>query len=308
MNILNDILNTLNLCGTLYFRTDFSGPWAATVPEIKQAVRFHLVVRGKCTIQFPSGKYLEIVAGDLVLVPNGSSHIISDKADRPAPLLETVLETSGYNGSGVLVIGEGNTEASTQLVCGHFNFRNNADHPLLKAFPEYILITKAMRVEQVWLDDMLKLLVHRLYANEIANTGVVTRLSESVFIEILRIGFSSDSKLDSMLKAFSDKQLSNALKLIHASPETPWTVQLLAKEIGMSRSRFADKFRQLMEIGPMTYLAEWRIQKALSLLEKSKISIQQIASKTGYQSPAAFTRAFSSKVGITPTEYRRSTV
>ena len=157
MDILNDILDTLSLSGALYFRTDFSGPWAATVPNLEQAARFHLVVQGKCTIQFPTGKYLELIPGDLVLVPNGSSHVISDTVNRPAPSLETVLERSGYDGNGILVIGEGDKEASTQLICGHFNFRKNAEHPILKALPEYILITNTMRAEQVWLDDILRL-------------------------------------------------------------------------------------------------------------------------------------------------------
>jgi len=308
MDILNDILDTLNLSGALYFRTDFSGDWAVTVPKFEQAARFHLVVQGECTIQFPSGNHLKLMPGDLVLVPNGSSHVISDELGRTAPPLETVLQTSGYDGNGVLVVGENDTNASTQLICGHFNFRKNAEHPILKALPEHMTISSTMRAEQVWLDDILRLLVRRLFAGEIGAAGVVTRLSESVFIELLRVGVSQSGKLDKILNAFSDKQVGNALELIHSSPENSWTVQLLAKEVGMSRSRFADKFSQLMEVGPMSYLADWRIQKALLLLDKSKISVQQIASKTGYQSPAAFTRAFATKVGITPSQYRQNTL
>jgi len=308
MDILNDIFDTLNLSGALYFRTDFSGPWAITVPDLDQAARFHLVVQGRCVIEFPSGNHLELNPGDLVLVPKGSTHIISDKLGRATAPLETVLDSSGYDGKGVLVIGDRDTKSSTQLICGHFNFRKSADHPILRALPEYMTVTSAFRAEQVWLDDILRLLVRRLFEGDLGSTGVVKRLSESVFIELMRIGFSQSQRLTNILKAFSDKQVGNALELMHLSPENTWTVQQLAKEVGMSRSRFAEKFSQLMDIGPMGYLADWRIQKALFLLDSSKISVQQIALRTGYQSAAAFTRAFVMKVGSTPTEYRQNTI
>ena len=306
MDILDDILNTLNLSGALYFRTNFTGPWAITVPKFEQAARFHLVMQGKCTIQFPSGKTLLLQVGDMVLVPNGNTHIISDEPGRPSTSLETVLKTSNYNGNGVLVTGTGDKKAATQLICGHFNFRRNAGHPILKALPEYMLITGAMRAEQVWLDDILRLVVRRMFSGELGSTGVVTRLTESIFIELLRVGVTQSDKLQQVLQALTDKQLSTAFELMHSAPENSWTVQSLAKEAGMSRSRFADKFSQLMNIGPMSYLAEWRIQKALELLDKSQISIQQIAFKTGYKSPAAFSRAFAAKIGITPSEYRQT--
>lgn len=96
------------------------------------------------------------------------------------------------------------------------------------------------------------------------------------------------------------------MKLIHASPEQSWTALTLAKEIGMSRSRFAEQFNKLIGTGPMTYLSDWRLQKALALLGGSHCSIQQVAIKTGYQSPAAFTRAFTRKLGQTPSEYRQN--
>ncbi|WP_210418796.1 AraC family transcriptional regulator [Aliikangiella coralliicola] len=306
MDVFQDILNTLNLKGALYFRTDFSSPWAIKVPDLPQAARFHLVVQGQCHVSFASGEMTELAAGDLVLIPRGHSHVLANEKTHRAPSLEKVLEKSRYDGKGVLVIGNGDPDASTQMICGHYSFRQGADHPILRALPEYLVTTGTMRAKQPWLDDMLRLIVRRIFSNDVGSDAVVTRLSESVFIELLKIGIEQSERLKQILAGFNDQHISNALELIHAHPEHGWTVQSLAKKIGMSRSRFADRFNQLIGIAPMTYLGDWRIQKALSLLNDSHCSVQQVASKTGYQSPAAFTRAFTGKMGITPTKYRQN--
>ena len=306
MDVLNDILDTLDLKGALYFRTDFCAPWGVTVPELQQAARFHLVVQGNCHVTFPSGAEIDLGPGDLVLIPKGRSHILSDKSGAHAPPLETVLERAGFAGQGVLVWGEGSAHAATQMVCGHLSFRGGADHPLLRALPEYMLARAATRARTPLLDEMLRLVARTVFSGEIGSDAAVTRLSEIVFIELLRAGIAEDPQLGTMLEALRDKQIGRALELIHANPARPWTVEHLAAEIGMSRSRFADRFSSLMGVGPMAYLADWRLQKALALLDDSRCSVQQVATQTGYQSPAAFTRAFAGKFGLPPTEYRRA--
>ncbi|WP_420560012.1 cupin domain-containing protein [Tepidicaulis sp.] len=306
MDVLNDILDTLDLKGALYFRTDFCAPWGVTVPELQQAARFHLVVQGNCHVTFPSGAEIDLGPGDLVLIPKGRSHILSDKSGAHAPPLETVLERAGFAGQGVLVWGEGSAHAATQMVCGHLSFRGGADHPLLRALPEYMLASAATRARTPLLDEMLRLVARTVFSGEIGSDAAVTRLSEIVFIELLRAGIAEDPQLGTMLEALRDKQIGRALELIHANPARPWTVEHLAAEIGMSRSRFADRFSSLMGVGPMAYLADWRLQKALALLDDSRCSVQQVATQTGYQSPAAFTRAFAGKFGLPPTEYRRA--
>ncbi|MGD8325971.1 MAG: AraC family transcriptional regulator [Sphingomonadales bacterium] len=305
MDILNDILDTLDLKGALYFRTDFSGPWAVTVPRLEQAARFHLVVQGHCRVEMESGNAVDLGPGDIVLIPKGRSHILADEAGRKAPQLETVLQDVGYDGEGVLVVGEKDIAASTQMVCGHFNFRSGADHPILRALPEYVLTTASTRAREPWLDEMLRLVTRRVFAEELGSAAAITRLSEIVFIELLRVGINQSNELRAVIEGFRDQQIGRALGLIHARPAEPWTVEKLAAAVGMSRSRFAERFSELVGTGPMAYLSDWRLQKALSLLGMSHVSIQQVAIQTGYQSPAAFSRAFSGKFGVPPTEYRR---
>ena len=306
LDILNDILDTLDLQGVFYFRTDFSAPWAVEVPDLAQAARFHLVVPGTCHARFASGAEVDLMPGDLVLIPRGRGHVLSDRADRAAAALETVLDQSGYDGQGVLVVGQGDPRAATQLICGHFTFRQGADHPLLRALPEFLLTSAALRAKEPWLDEMLRLVTRQVFSQDIGAPASVTRLSEIVFIELLRVGIAQSPGLKSVLEAFRDRQIGRALELIHAEPGNAWTVESLATEVGMSRSRFAERFSDLMGQGPMAYLSDWRLQKALALLDRSRQSVQKIAVQTGYRSPAAFTRAFAGKFGLPPTEYRRN--
>ncbi len=306
MDVLNDILDTLNLKGVLYFRTDFSSPWSVTVPDLNQAARFHLVVQGHCHVQFSDNEEVDLGPGDMVLIPRGRSHILADAACQAAPPLETVLKTVGYKGDGVLVVGEGDPNATTQMVCGHFTFRSGADHPILRALPDYMVTSASIRAREPWLDEMLRLVVRRVFSDEMGSSAAVTRLSEIVFIELLRVGIGQSAELQSILAAFRDRQIGRALQLIHSRPAEPWTVESLAGEVGMSRSRFAERFSELLGTGPMAYLSDWRLQKALSLLDDCRCSVQQVAMQTGYQSPAAFSRAFSGKFGLPPTEYRRN--
>lgn len=306
MDVLDDILDTLNLKGILYFRTDFTPPWAVTVPDLGQAARFHLVVQGGCHVDFASGDSVDLGPGDIVLIPRGRSHVLADRPGRDAPPLERVLESAGFEGHGVFVVGDSDPRASTQMICGHFSFRGGADHPLLRALPEYLVTTTAARARRPWLDEILRLVAQRVFSDEMGSNTAVTRLSEIVFIELLRNGIDQSEDLKSLLEAFGDRQIGRALELIHEQPAHPWTVETLAARVAMSRSRFAERFKDLVGTGPMAYLLDWRLQKALSLLDGSRASVKQVASQTGYQSPAAFSRAFSGRFGLTPSEYRRN--
>ena len=308
MDIIDDIFSTLDLKGALYFRTDFTPPWGTTVPEYKNAARFHLVIQGQCYVRVNNGPSQKIEAGDLILIPRGASHILSDQPVDNAPPLESVLEDAGYTGDGVLTVGSSSKNTSTQLVCGHFTFRTGAAHPIIQAIPEQLKTSNADRAKHPLLDDVLRLISQRIYADELGTTAFIKRLSEIVFIELIRSGIGNDPAMETILKAFTDPKISHSLNLIHAKLSEPWTVEGLATEVAMSRSRFSNRFSELMGIGPMTYLADWRLQKALALLESSRLSVQQIAIQIGYQSASAFTRAFSSKFGNSPTDFRRNLI
>lgn len=305
MDIFDDVMTTLDLKGTLYFKTDFSAPWSVTVPRYENVARFHLVVQGTLVIKVEDRQPITLTAGDIILVPKGAQHILSDVPVSYAPPLETVLKDLNYRGEGVLVAGAGNANASTQLVCGHFSFRPRATHPLITALPDYLVISNAMRARYPLVDDTLRLLTRRMYDGDSGAAAAVVRLSEVVFIEILRSGIDGHSELCSVLDAFSDPKIGHSLRVIHSRLNEDWTVGSLAAEVAMSRSRFADKFSDLVGMAPMTYLADWRMQKALALIENTQITMQQIADQVGFHSPSAFTRAFVGKFGVSPTGMRK---
>jgi AraC-like DNA-binding protein len=306
MDLIDDILTTLNLRGALYFRTDFSGEWGVTVPELQGAARFHLVIHGRCHVRLAGGETVMLAPGDLILIPAGRSHQLSDADGRETPPLETVLEALGYKGDGVLIAGDGDRQASTQMVCGHFSFRNGADHPLLRALPGHLVFTAADRARAPLLDDMLRLITQRIFETRPGSMASVIKLSEAAFIELIRASAVRQGDLTAIMAAFEDRQIARALKSIHERANMAWTVESLAQEAGMSRSRFAERFRDLLGMGPMAYLSEWRLQKALAMLDDTRSSVQQIAVEAGYQSPAAFTRAFASRFGAPPRDYRRA--
>jgi AraC-like DNA-binding protein len=303
MNLIDEIFETLKLQGLLYFRTDFTGPWGVTVPELGAAARFHFVLSGRCFVRV-NEQLLELSAGDLILIPAGKTHSLSHSEKSSCPQLEKVLEQAGYQDQGVLRLGVPDESAATKMLCGHVSFRPGASHPLLDALPAYLHITSQQRAENPILDDVLRLLARCLTNPKQSSDAALTRLAEIIFLEAVKTGAESSRPLENILLAFADDKVSSALKLMHSYPEESWTVERLASQVAMSRSRFADRFSVLMGTGPMSYLAEWRLQRAMQQLSGSRLSVQQIAITTGYKSPSAFTRAFTDRYGVSPSQYR----
>jgi AraC family transcriptional regulator, activator of mtrCDE len=306
MDVLADIFETIQLKGTFYFRTHFSPPWGTTVARHAHAARFHFIMQGLCWIRVEGGGPVELSAGDFVLVPGGASHMLTDQPGGEAPPLETVLQCSGYRGEALFALGEGDPSAATQLVCGHFTFGNGTDHAILRALPTLIRISAEQRAKRAWFNEVLSLLVKQVFSNEPGALVAVTRLSEILFIEAIRFAGDETPELKRLLDAFADARIGRAIALIHKEPAHPWTVEELAREVGMSRTRFADRFHDLIGLAPVTYLTEWRLQRAAVALRTSHRSIAEIAYASGYVSQAAFTRTFKERFGRSPKAFRKA--
>lgn len=304
MDVLADIFDTIQLKGTFYFRTHFSPPWGTTVPRHGRAARFHYVVRGGSWIRTEGQDPLQLAAGDFVLVPGGASHVLTDQPIRNAPLLETVMESAGYQGEAVLAIGRGDPSAATQLVCGHLTFSEGADHAILRALPAIVRISAERRVKRIWFNEVLGLLVRQVFKEEPGALAVVTRLSEILFIEAIRLASDDAPELKRLLEGFADARIGRAIALIHKEPARAWTVENLAREVGMSRTRFAAGFQDLIGMGPVSYLIEWRLQRAAVALRTSRRTVAEIAYASGYSSQAAFARTFRERFGRSPKAFR----
>lgn len=304
MDVLSEILDSVSLGGQVYFYTCFSPPWAVEVPELGRVVRFHLVLAGSCHVNVGSQSY-DLAEGDLILIPQGASHVVADRADRLPSRLETVIADSGFTGEGCLVVGDRDDRAATRLLCGHFSFATGSDHALLRALPPALVVTAQQLSDNFWLGHILDLIRQQVASGRLGSETAIRRMAEVVFAESIRCCADQAPELERLVTAFADPRISRALSVMHRLPEHRWTVASLAHEAGMSRSRFAERFMELVGMAPLAYLTEWRLQRARALLMRSRGQVKAVAGAVGYLSTAAFSRAFQTAFGRSPSEMRR---
>lgn len=306
MDILSDVLTTLRLHSSLYFRAEFGGAWSARVPRDPNTVRFHLLLQGECWVEIPGSlRPTLMTAGDVVLIPHGAEQILSDVAGRPPMDLPQILELVKFDGSGPLSIGVRPGERFARLICGLCRFDPGADHPLLRALPAAILVRASENLGEAWLADALRYMSYESHADLPGAGAILDRLADIVLIQGVRSLLSASEGGTGFIAALRDHTLSRALAAIHARPERDWTVDLLAREAGLSRSRFAELFTARLGMPVARYLAEWRLQKARKLLSETRLSVAEIAHRVGYESLPSFTRRFTRQFGIGPGRFRR---
>lgn len=306
MDVLSDILSTLKFKGSLYFSTNFTAPWGVQVPRYKNVARFHLAVGGDFWIKIKDNEdHIHLSSGDMIIIPHGCEHAISDQQDSTIEELDEVIHRSGYKGEGHLIYGGKDTNVVTKLVCGHFDFDEKFTHPLIAELPEYILITGKQAIDFSWFDDAMKFMSYESQISNIGNSALIERLSEILFIHAIRVWNKQENKKSGFIRAIADKKIGRSLKAFHSAPERNWTLESLAFEAGVSRSIFANQFKLLMGITPLSYVTFWRMQKACDQLIKTDLSTDVIAEQVGYQSLAAFSKVFKKNIGIGPGSFRR---
>lgn len=306
MDVLSDVLTLLGLEGSLYFSTEFNSPWGIIVPKHKNVIRFHFVVRGECWVRVGKARRpTRLGPGDFVLIPHGAQHALLDAPKREACTLDDVLVRAGYTGAGHLVYGGKDSDNQTRMVCGHLSFDAHARHPLLDTLPDHMVVRGGNVVSGSWFDLTLQYLEQGAKSNQIGAEAIVKRLTEIIFIQVINAWLDQEQPKFGLLAVLADRRLGHSLKAIHRDPAQRWTVATLAKEAGMSRTIFAERFKKLAGMAPLNYLTQWRLEKARRLLEESVHSVGAIAESVGYQSLAAFNRAFKKHVGEGPGAYRR---
>ena len=307
MDLLSDVLALLKLKGTLYFRTQFSPPWGLAVPEFENVARFHFVHRGRCWLNVAgTGAPLLLEQGDLVIVPRGNAHRLSDPADTDALTVDQVVADAGFTGEGALVYGEPGAGHETQLICGHFAFDASASHPLLDALPRHIHIRGYAEVADPWLDQTLRLIGSEAGRAQLGGDLIALKLSEIIFAQAIRAYLNTDGRKRQVFAGIADPHISRVLQAIHTSPSENWALPDLARIAGLSRSAFASRFHQLMSMTPLQYLTQWRMQVARRLLVDTDAPMIRVAESSGYQSEASFGRVFKRHFDVAPATYRRA--
>lgn len=309
MDLLSDILSRLRLTGTLYFRTSFTSPWGVKVPSFQSVSRFHFAHKGACFVRIAGVEHpVPLQQGDLIIISRGAGHTLyCDPTTEEAALpLDDVVNRSGFTGNGVLMYGEPGTNQETQLVCGHFAFDPDADHPLLEALPPFIHVRNYGETAGRWMENTLRVIGAEAGREQLGGDLIALKLSEIVFAQALRSYLQGAGADRPVLAAFADPDISRALKAIHDAPDHPWSLDELAGVARMSRTSFAGKFTRAMAMPPLGYITRWRMQLARQLLVETHAPVIEIAERVGYHSEAAFGRVFKRTFDTGPAAYRRS--
>jgi AraC-like DNA-binding protein len=283
----------------VYSKFPLAAPWGLDVIKDENS-QFWRLVSGSCTVGSPDGSVIEMAEGDLVFVPHGSAHWIADSATSlrmPSP------EFVKARRAGIPVFNS--CGEVTTLIAGHFEFDYQPLHPFLKDLPPIIHIRQYVTENQLLLRQVTQLMLEELNDERPGSSVMLKCLSEIMFVNIIRAYLEQAAPGSGFLSALNDPRISKALKLMQDSPQTDWTLESLASEIGMSRSVFFNQFKKLVHETPLSYLTDWRIRQAQKLLMTDNSNISEIAGKVGYQSESAFNRIFKSKTGQTPAMYRR---
>jgi len=293
MDVLSNILSALHLHARVFSHGCYRGEWALDTSGEKRTT-FHLLIRGSCWLHLPEQKEpIALSGGDLIVFPHDAAHILSNSPQLPKADFPLNLPADPA--------AEG---VAATLVCGYFHFERCAWNPLLEALPEWIFIRYEESNTLPLMETLGKFLQYELDADNIGVDLVVDKLSEILFINVVR-RFVKDYEGGGYIAALADKQIGKALSAVHQNLQEKWSVESLAQVAGMSRSSFAEKFVKLTGHTPMNYLTKWRMTIAQERLVHEKESVVAVAEASGYQSEAAFSKTFKKHFGYGPGAARK---
>lgn len=299
-DVLSDILRNVRFSSSVYFKKDFPAQWGMQVNKSNFA-QFHIIVRGNCLLQIQGDENPKMLTGgDIVLFPHGKEHWIADNINSEKVDGQKIVEAHFNNRN----IFKGD-RITTTLVCGHFEFDKEFNHPFLQSLPEFIQISEKESESISWIENVTKVIINEAASLKPGSEIVTIRLAEVLFIQIIRSYILQNKNISGFLGALTDKQINKALGIMHSRSGDNFTLEDIAREVGMSRASFANKFRALVGSTPMNYTTIWRMNRAKQLLLNRHLSIIEVAEKVGYSSEAAFSRAFKRQFNANPGKVRR---
>jgi AraC-like DNA-binding protein len=319
LDVLSEVLRAVRLTGAVYFDIRARAPWTAespavssicteVMPEFEHVISFHILLEGQCWAQLGDQpeSAARMGAGDAVIFPRGDRHVLgSERGARAEPNMNMYYRPNDRPLPFVLK-EFGGTGDPARFICGYLGCDARPFNPILDALPK-LLHVRASEANGPLTRDLMHM---ALQENEHPRAGgetILSKLSELMFLQAVRQHIDSlPAESGGWLSGLRDRHVGAALRLMHGRPAERWTLDALAREVGLSRSAFAERFAELMGVPPMHYLGNWRLQLAAQLLERRGTSIAQAAAEVGYESEAAFNRAFKKQVGVPPGSWRRS--
>jgi len=296
---LGEALHFLRMSGVFYCRSEFTSPWGLELPPFADCLILHVVTSGRCWLEVGGAESRLLQPGDLVLVPHGEGHRLASAPDVPAARLFDLpreLVSERYE-----ILRHGGGGAATTVICGAVRFDHPAAHHLVRLLPKIIGVDIWSSPQREWFQSTLRWMGAEARELQPGGETVITRLADILVIQAIRSWIAEDPAAQKgWLGALRDRQIGRAISLIHRDPAQAWTVASLASAVAMSRSAFAARFTELVGEPAMHYLARWRMHVALTRLKEDGTALGELASGLGYQSEAAFSRAFKRFIGISP--------
>ena len=316
-DVLSDVLRAVRLTGAVYFDNDLSSPWVAEMPAsckiagmvmpgAQRLIECHLIARGSCWGIVVGDEPIRLLQGDLIMFPQGDTHVLSSA---PGMRAEPDMAKHARTGMPLPMLFElgGGGPDRARVICSFLGCDERPYNPLLSALPRVIHVKAAESQGAAgWLGKLLSLAATESGSGRAGGENILSRLSELLFVETIRQYLETLSPAETgWLAGLRDPVVGQALAALHGEPGSDWTVEGLARLAGASRSVLAERFTALVGQPPMQYLALWRMQLASRLLRDGG-QIGTVASTVGYESEAAFSRAFKKLVGQAPSEWRRT--
>ncbi|HEY8610156.1 MAG TPA: AraC family transcriptional regulator [Roseomonas sp.] len=315
---LSEVLRAVRLTGAVFFRLEAREPWVAeapptavcapyVMPRAQHVIEYHVIHSGSCWGGPVGAEPVLLEAGDIIAFPQGDPHILSS-----APGLRQVPDLALYRAAAA-----SGTPFSCQLgaagpptaciICGFLGCDARPFNPLLEALPRMLHLHARSDRGGSWMGHLVSATMAESLARRIGGDAILARLSELMFAELVRRHIEAmPAEETGWFAGLRDPHVGRALNLLHGRAAAPWTLDALAREVGMSRSSLAERFVRLVGLPPMQYLARWRMQLAAGLLANGGQQVARIAEEVGYDSEAAFSRAFHKLVGMPPVAWRRA--
>jgi AraC-like DNA-binding protein len=315
MDAFSEILTGVKLKGALFFTAEFSAPWGFTVPASSTTaamvapgaallVLYHFVIDGGALVQLVDGKAVELEPGDVVVFPHGTSHHMTSVKGATAPFPNYGI-SSKIKSRDLTPLQAGGGGDISRFVCGYMTCDPDLSRPILSGLPPVFKVNIRTDRSGHWLENSILHLVEEAASGRVGSEAMLAKLSEALFVDTLRRYVASlPEQQTGWLAGARDPIVGKSLGLLHSRVAHPWTIADLANEVGISRSALVERFTRYLSEPPVTYLTRWRLQLAARSLEGTPRSVAEIAAAVGYESEAAFNRAFKREFGQPPGRYR----
>jgi AraC-like DNA-binding protein len=310
---LSDVLRSVRLTGGVFLDVRLTAPWCViselTAEDCRpflanpaQLIFYHVVLKGGFMLSVEGEPPIEVHAGEVVLLPRNDVHMLATEPGLK-PVHGSSLVQPAPDGR-LARIRHGGGGEETHMVCG-FLGSEEASNPLFASLPRALRIGLREGTSRDWIEASARFAADELAEGRLASSSVMSRLSEVLLVEAVRAYASQlDGSKSGWLRGLGDPQIGRALSLIHRDISAHWTAGALAREVGLSRSAFVERFSELVGMPPIRYLVYWRLQAARQQLRETRRSIAQIAHAVGYGSEEAFSRAFKREFGASPARWR----